>query len=32
VAKTLIREDVRPHDHLLVDCIDGAMQVQITAK
>ena len=29
VAKTLIREDVRARDTLVVDCEDGVMQVQI---
>ena len=30
VAKTLIREEVRPHDVLRVDCADGQMTVDIT--
>ncbi len=29
VARTLIREDVKPHDRLLVDCVDGEMVVSI---
>ena len=29
VARTLIREDVKPHDRLLVDCVDDEMVVSV---